>query len=115
MRPKRLQSGGGKEVDGVNRFGFPVFCLHEGVGGWLGCTRRLGLRELPHSMFLRKVALEVRTRLVCLRLLVPLATCVGEVARDKDEVVICRHDILQRIRDLYGVGEVNGRLDLLDD
>ena len=66
-------------------------------------------------MFLRKVAIEFRPCLFCRRLVVPSVTRVSEVVRDKDEVVICPHNLLRSVQDLCGVGKVNVCLYFIDD
>ena len=37
------------------------------------------------------------------------------MACDKDEVVVCGHDLFQSVWDFPIIGEVNRRLDLIDD
>ena len=66
-------------------------------------------------MLLQKVALELCPSLVYLRLMVPLAAGVSETAHEEDEVLGCGYDLFWFVWDLPDVGEVNGRLDLIDD
>ena len=66
-------------------------------------------------MFLHKVNIKLCPRLACHRLLVSLATRVSEVSRGEDQVVRRNHDLIRCVRDLSGVGEVHGCLNLLDN
>ena len=66
-------------------------------------------------MFLRDVALEHLRRLVCRRFLVPSSASVGEIARDEDEVVGCRHYLFGHVWDLPSVVKVNVHINLIND
>ena len=104
----------GEEGDGIDSLGFSYVHLHEGVGGWVGCPRRRGLRVLPSAVFLRKVFFKLHPRLAFRWPLVPPSTCVGELARGEDQFVSRRHNLLWHVRDLSGIGKVHDRPNLFD-
>ena len=66
-------------------------------------------------MLLDKVVLEFLPSLVYWRLLIPSASGIGEIARDKYEIVGCGHDLFRRVWDFPRVVKFDRCLNLIDN